>query len=286
MELSSGSEHTFLPHWASISASKALKIAIASWVAVALAGQWMFACYISIRYAIPIVQGDIESVNLGTHITGYVAGDTLGNLAYFSHLIPAALLSVGGILQLLPWIRKNYPLIHRWNGRMFMTLGLMGAISGLYLTWGRGSRLSDLGAIGITLNGLLIPVAIYFAWRYAITKRFDLHKRFAVHAFLLVNGVWTFRLYLMAWFIINQGANGNNDTLDGPADLAISFACYALPMLIAELVFWAQRQQANSKKWGVTFIMSVGCLLTLTGVIAATMFMWLPVINSALSSQS
>jgi hypothetical protein len=47
----------------------------------------------------------------------------------------------------------------RWNGRMFLTLGLLGALTGLYLTWVRGSRLSDIGSIGLTLNGLLILLA-------------------------------------------------------------------------------------------------------------------------------
>lgn len=60
--------------------------------------------------------------------------------------------------------------MHRWNGKLFLTLGLMGAVSGLYLTWICGARLSDVGYLGITLNAILIIITVFFAWRYASAK--------------------------------------------------------------------------------------------------------------------
>lgn len=259
-----------------VQAKQALHISVSVWLIIALIGQWFFATYVFVMYAFPIVTGHPEQVNVAAGITGYVVGDTLGNSMLFSHVIPAALLSVGGILQLLPFIRSKYPALHRWNGRLFLTLGLLGAISGLYLTWGRGSRLSDIGAVGISLNGILILVAVVMAWRYARAKQFASHQRWAIHAFLLINGVWFFRLNLMAWYVINQGSNGNTETLDGPMDIFLSFACYGLPMLIAEAVFWAKRQQQAIKIWTVMALTSVGGLITLIGVGAAIMLMWLP----------
>jgi hypothetical protein len=121
-----------------------------------------------------------------------VKDDTFGNAALFFYVIPAALLSVGGIIQLLPIVHRKFPVVHRWNGRMFLSLGLMGALFGLYLTWVRGARLSDVGAMGLTLNSILIVVAVVFAWRYAMAKQFDKHMRWAIHGFILVNGVWLF----------------------------------------------------------------------------------------------
>jgi hypothetical protein len=46
----------------------------------------------------------------------------------------------------------------------------MGAVSGLYLTWIYGARLSDVGYLGITLNAILIIITVFFAWRYASAK--------------------------------------------------------------------------------------------------------------------
>ncbi|MDN4502652.1 DUF2306 domain-containing protein [Alteromonadaceae bacterium BrNp21-10] len=263
-------------------AKQALHISVSAWVAIALIGQWFFASYVFVLYAFPIATGNAELVNLARPIMGYVAGDTFGNLMLFSHVIPAALLSVGGVLQLLPVIRKKYPAVHRWNGRMFLTLGLLGAISGLYLTWGRGARLSDVGSLGITLNGVLILVAAVMAWRYARAKQFNIHMRWAIHAFLLINGVWFFRLFLMGWYAVNQGSNGNSATLDGPMDLFFSFACYGIPMLIAEAVFWAKRQQLAFRVWAVSALTALGALITLIGIVAAVFMMWIPRISAVL----
>ena len=264
-------------------AKQFLHWSVSAWVLIALIGQWFFATYVFVMYVFPIVTNNPDLVNLTQPIIGYVKGDTFGNAALFSHVIPAALLSVGGIIQLLPIVRRKFPAVHRWNGRMFLTLGLLGALSGLYLTWVRGARLSDLGSLGISINGVLIIVAVVFAWRYATAKQFDLHMRWAIHAFLLVNGVWFFRLYLMAWYVANQGPNGNTSTIDGPMDIFLSFACYGIPMLIAECVFWAKRQKLDSKIWAITILTSIGTLITLLGVVAAIFMMWIPRISAAFS---
>ncbi|WP_339721667.1 DUF2306 domain-containing protein [uncultured Paraglaciecola sp.] len=264
------------------SAKQFLQISVSTWVVIALIGQWFFGTYVFVIYVFPIVTGDLELVNLSQPIIGYVKGDHFGNAALFSHVIPAALLSVGGIIQLVPIVRRKFAAVHRWNGRMFLTLGLMGAISGLYLTWIRGARLSDVGALGITLNGILIVVAVGFAWRYARARQFDLHMRWAIHAFILVNGVWFFRLYLMAWYMANQGPNGNTANIDGPTDIFLSFACYGIPMLIAESYFWAKRQKQAARIWMVVLLMTIGMLITLVGVLAAILVMWIPRIALAL----
>lgn len=263
-------------------AKQFLHWSVSAWVLIALIGQWFFASYVFVMYVFPIATGNPDLVNLTQPIIGYVKGDTFGNAALFSHVIPAALLSVGGIIQLLPIVRRKFPAVHRWNGRMFLTLGLLGALSGLYLTWVRGARLSDLGSLGISINGVLIIVAVIFAWRYATAKQFDFHMRWAIHAFLLVNGVWFFRLYLMAWYVANQGPNGNTSTIDGPMDIFLSFACYGIPMLIAECVFWAKRQNQASKIWATTVLTSTGTLITLLGVVAAIFMMWIPPISAVL----
>lgn len=259
-------------------ATRVLKGSVISWWLLALIGQWLFASYISVRYGGPVLSGNYAAVNQGNHIMGYQPGATTNNLMYFLHILPAILLSISGVLQLNPQIRQKLPVLHRWNGRVFMLLGISGALTGLYLTWISGSRLSTIGAIGITLNGLLIPLAIVMAWRYAVARNFTAHRRFAVHSFLLVNGVWSFRLYLYGWFVLNQGPNGNTRYLDGPADIFFSFACYVIPMLVAELVFWGQRQTSATRKYAVALVMIIGALLTLVGIVAVSMAAWLPVV--------
>lgn len=265
-------------------ADRTIVLFIKTWFAFAMLGQLFFATYILFRYGIPLYKGTPEEVNIGPNITGFIEGDFSGNSMLFIHVMGASLLSVCGMLQLFPQIRQKYPLFHRLNGRLFLIMGLAGALSGLYLTWLRGTRLDDIGAMGITLNGILIPIAIYYAWRYAIVGNINLHRRWAVHAFFLVNAVWTLRLFMMGWFLITQGGLGNTKNMDGPADIILSYACYLLPMLLAELYFWSERQSTASKKWLAAVGMGCGCVITIIGVSAAIYLMWLPRIGGVISN--
>lgn len=256
--------------------------AMTLWVGIIWLGQWLFAAYIFFQFLQPSLVGNLSAAQFSHMIKGHVAGDSFGNGVLILHVLPVFLLSAAGVLQLIPSIRTRFPTFHRWNGRVFLLLGLAGALTGLYLTWIRDARLSDLGALGITLNGLLIPVAIGFAWHYARARQFAKHRRWAVHAFILVNGVWSLRLLLMGWFMINQGANGNNATMDGPADIIFSYACYLLPMLVAEIYFAAERKKSAVFNGVVNSALMAAIAITLIGTVAAFIMMWWPRISAAI----
>lgn len=270
------------PMWMLPNAKTALNISVKSWFVVALCGQWAFALYILTIYTLTALNNlavtDFSpSPNL-KHATGHIL------ILFFVHVLPAVYLSMFGMLQLVPKIRSRYPRLHRVNGRLFFILGLTGAITGLYLQWSKGAQTNVSASLGTSLNGVLIIIAVLLAWRFALQKRFDLHKRAAVHAFLLVNGVWTFRLYLMGWYMVNQGPNGNTPRIDGPMDIFLSFACYLLPMLFAELVFFAQKQKRVARVWTSAAVMACGTIITLIGVVAAAAMMWSPRVLSVLDA--
>ncbi|MEW9798877.1 DUF2306 domain-containing protein [Alteromonas sp. CYL-A6] len=269
-----------LPLWLSGKSSTALLMR--GWVIAVLTGQWMFAVYIFAQFTWPTVTGAMSETTTAHMIKGFVNGDDVGNAVMLFHILPVMLLSLSGVLQLVPSLRQRYPAFHRLNGRFFLLIGLSGALTGLWLTWGRDTRLSDIGGLGVTLNGILIPVAVALAWHYAKARQFVQHQRFAIHAFILINGVWSFRLLLMGWFMVNQGPNGNNATLDGPMDLFLSFASYLLPMAIAEVYFWAQRRRSPISGLLVNSALLFAVATTATGVAAATLMMWWPRISAGL----
>ncbi|NVK56315.1 MAG: DUF2306 domain-containing protein [Alteromonadaceae bacterium] len=238
----------------------------------------MFAAYVFFMYAFTYTRGiDISELSPASGVKNLQGID---KAVLFTHITPAIYLALFGLFQLVPAIRNRYKAFHRLNGRIFLLLGLSGAFTGLYLQLGKGLTFSQ----GIVLNGLLIIIAVGCAWYYAVKKRFDLHQRWAIHAFILVNGVWTFRLYLMGWYLVNQGPNGNTPNVDGPMDIFLSFACYLLPMAIAELYFRTKKQTSQSQIWIGVVVMAMGALITLTGVIAATLMMWTPRILQVLAA--
>lgn len=257
-----------------------LTLAVKGWIIAALIGQWIFALYIFKQFALPMINGSIDESMYTYMIRGYINGDTFNNAMLLLHVVPVILINLNAFIQFLPGVRQRLPQLHRLNGRVYFIVGLMGAICGLYMTWITGSRLSVIGALGVTLNGVLILAAIFYAWKYARARQYAQHRRYAVHAFILINGVWTFRLYLMGWFMINQGPLGNNATLSGPADIILSFASYLLPMAVAELVMHAEKSDRSISLLTASIAVMIMLVITVFGTFAATMMMWGPRIVS------
>jgi hypothetical protein len=260
------------PAMLSKSASLALAWASRGWFLLAFAGQMLFALYICFEFGAQLWAGDFALFKQ-PNFHGQAYGGP-NNLILLAHVLLAAFLNCFGMLQLIPKLRKKMPWFHRWNGRLFLSFGLVTAVGGLYLAWGASARMSNTGAIGITFNGILIVMFALIAWHFARIKQFSQHRRMAVHAFMLVSGVWFFRLFLASWYLITQGGFGNSENLDGPADIAISFACYLLPMALAEAYFWAERQHTAAAKWGVAALIGLSSLLMAFGTVAATMIFW------------
>lgn len=273
--------HSSVPSIHSISKTWLLS-AIKIWIGAIFLGQWLFGLYIFAQFTMPWLSGQLDESQFIHMIRGYKNGETINNAVLLLHVIPVMLISLSATFQLVPMIRRRFPTFHRWNGRLFLAVGFFGAISGLYMTWGLGSRLSDLGSLGVTLNGILIPVFVFLAWRAAVNGKFSLHRRYAIHAFILINGVWSVRLYLMSWYMIHQGPFGNTRQIDGPADIAISFASYLLPMAVAELVFWAEKHRGAWSSLLASITVTLMALLTFLGVYAASTMMWIPRFQAAL----
>lgn len=246
-----------------------------AWFLVALASQWLFATYVAWTLVRPLMGADAASVDGSRLITGYIEGDATGNAILLGHVLAAAIINVLGLLQLVPALRRIVPSWHRWAGRTFMVLSLLAAISGFYMVWVRGSRLSDVSAVAITLNGILILLAVAMAWRLAMLRRFAEHRRWAIRAFLLISGVWMLRLGLMAWVIINKGPNGNTPRLDGAFDSFWVFGCYLVPLAIAELYFRAE-EGSRAIQFTAAGVLALSAVFTMLGTFGAFSFMWLP----------
>src|ERR1700730_11605203 len=119
-------------------AGTALKAATRFWFAVAFLGQLLFAFTVASFYGGAAVRGDFEAWNRSmTH--GYLPGDRMGNLAVAIHLLSAVIIILAGTIQLIPQIRNRAPLLHRWNGRLYLVTAFTISLAGLYMMWMRGT---------------------------------------------------------------------------------------------------------------------------------------------------
>lgn len=253
-----------------------LTAAARTWFVVALLGQWLFVIYVVGFYARAAWQGHVERWNqVLPH--GHVPGDTPGNLVVAAHLAFAVLIIVGGSVQVLTGVRRRFPRFHRMNGRIYFVSAFVMSLGGLIMVWTRGTVGGPPQAVAITINALLIMGCAIMTLRNALARRIDAHRRWALRLFLVVSGVWFFRIGLMFWIALNQGPVGfDPETFRGPALVALAFGQTLVPLAILELYFRAQRSPSTILRAGMAAVLGVLSLATAAGIAAAFFFMWLP----------
>lgn len=257
-------------------AERALPWAATAWCTVAVAGQLVFTAYVLRFYGGAAVAGEPQRWNkVLPH--GWVPGDTAANLLTGLHLLFTVLIIASAVVQLLPVVRRRAPGVHRWNGRFYVVSALLMACSGLLMAWTRKTVGDWPQHLAISLNGVLIIAFALMAWRLAVARRFEQHRRWALRLFLAVSGVWFFRIGLMAWIVLNRGPAGfDPKTFTGPFLSVLGFAQYLVPLAVLEAYF-RTREKAGVRS---RLVMAAGLggltLLTALGIGAATMIMWLP----------
>ncbi len=257
-------------------ANIALNLTVRLLFVVAVIGQLMFVYHIVSFYGGTAVQGEWEQWNTVLY-NGLIEGDWVGNFFLGLHVFLAAIITFGGPLQFIPQIRTQLPSLHRWNGRIYLLTAFVISFAGLYMIFTRGVIGGTVMKMGNTLNALLIMIFALMAWRTALARDFVAHRRWALRTFLMVSGVWFFRIGFGLWIFLNNGtAPGSTEELGGPFDMFLAFAHSLLPLAILELYL---HTKDHAGKLG-RFALSAG-LLVLAGALGAGIFMaamifWLP----------
>jgi len=259
----------------SITADKALSRAARFWFVVAVAGQWMFAYYIAVLYGGSALRGDWQVwSNRMSHGHGPA---TIGNVAMAVHLFLAAVITFGGPLQLIPWLRRRLPKFHRLNGRVYVVALFIATFAALYMVWFRGTAGDFSQHVGVSLDAVLIMIFAVLAARYAIARDLTTHRRWALRLFIAVSGVWFFRVGMMLWLVINRGPAGfNPKTFTGPFLTFWSFANYLLPLAVLELYLRTTNRSSSSARLAMATGLVVLTIAMSIGIVVATKVMWLP----------
>jgi hypothetical protein len=266
-------------HTAPDRAAAWLRRSVVAWAVVALAGQLVFAAYVLVFYGGAVLAGDPARWNQVLP-RGWQAGALLDNAVLAAHLLFTVIIVLGGLVQLLPVVRRRVPALHRWSGRLYLLAAAVLALGGLHLVWIRGGAAGDVSQhLAITANALIILAAAAMAWRAVRAGRVAEHRRWALRLFVAVAGVWFFRVFLMAWLGVFQAPVGfDPKTFSGPFLTALAWGVYALlPLPLLEAVLRAQRPgTAAALQWAVAALLLAVTLLMAFGVAIATLGMWGP----------
>jgi uncharacterized membrane protein len=123
-----------------------------------------------------------------------MVGNVLAKPWLWLHIAGAATALLVAPVQLLPWIRKRYPQVHRITGRVYVIGCLAGGTGGFIVAFG-----STAGPIATAGFALLAPTWIFVniqGWRAAVARRFTDHRQWMLRSFSLTFGAITLRLYL------------------------------------------------------------------------------------------
>jgi hypothetical protein len=236
-----------------------LSAAAAFWFAVMVIGQWIFVYYTAGFYAGATFSGDFAAWNRHPFVKGHVPGDTVGNLAFAAHVMLAIVITLGGTLQLVPQIRSRAAWLHRWNGRVFLLTSIVVGLAGFYMVWLREGAIAEFDDLIISFNGALILVFAALAWRSAAARDITSHRRWALRALMVVNGVFFLRLIFSGWILLTQSEPSPM------AFYAFEFASFLLPLAILELYLRARdgggpilRTTATAVVFGAATYMAIG----------------------------
>jgi len=258
----------------------ALNAAATLWFWVTLAGQWTFLYFIAAFYGLSTVSGNFADWNRNPFLShGYIAGDTMGNFAFAGHVLMAMVVVLGGTLQLVAQVRRRAAWLHRWNGRIFLTMAMLVAATGLVMDVTREIALEVLASnFAISFNGVLVLVLGTLTWRMAAARNYASHRRWALRTFLLANGVLFLRLGYMAWIIINQGPVGIAKGGGGWFDISWKLGSFLLPLLILEIYLRVKQSGGTSAKFATSVLLVASSVVTAIGAFGAFNVFWRPLL--------
>jgi len=264
-------------------ADAVLNAAARFWFVVAVIGQLIFAFAVASFYGLTALRGDYHGWRI-TH--GYIPGVTKGNLAVAMHLASAVIVMLAGAVQLVPQVRKRFPVFHRWNGRVYILTAVSLSLAGLYITWIRGSVGDFTEHIGSTINAILIWLCATFALRYALARNFKTHRRWALRLFMVVSASWFYRLaFFLTLLVFKRPIGFDPVTFTGPFPTGMIFAQYLFPLAVLEIYLRAQDSPGALRRMATAGMLFVLTLAMAAGIFAVTMVKWVPQVKAGFDSR-
>jgi uncharacterized membrane protein len=134
--------------------------------------------------------------NPGANLDAHFANHRALTLA---HVLPAMLFMVLGPLQFVRSLRSKHPQVHRWSGRIFLSMSAVVGLTGLTMAFGKTIGGLDEKA-AITLFGSFFLIALGKALWHALRREFAQHREWMIRGYAIGLAVATIRPIMGAFF--------------------------------------------------------------------------------------
>ncbi|TGL40364.1 DUF2306 domain-containing protein [Leptospira perdikensis] len=183
---------------------------------------------------VPGIAGFIRFTQLTTGV-----GYTVENQRFFNdpipvliHIVAVIFFSILGVFQFSPGLRKKYTSWHRISGRILVCMGLVSALSGLWLTifYPRVPTDGDW-LFGIRLVvGVWMTLCLVVGFSLILQKKITLHGHWMIRGYAIGMGAGTQVFTHLPWFLFVGG-----DPSGIPRDLMMG-AGWLINFLFAEWI--------------------------------------------------
>ncbi len=149
-----------------------------------------------------------------------------------THFIGGIIIMLIGPIQFIPYFRKN--IIHKWNGRIYLSCCLITSLAGLIFICVNGTVGGIVMDIAFATSGILLFTFGSITWYYGYYRKKDKHRNWAVRTFALGIAPLFYRiLYLFSYI-------GDYDPFEyefkGILDYIFDWTYFLLPLIVAEII--------------------------------------------------
>lgn len=247
-------------------------LVITVWTSAAL-----FGLYILAFYAAALYEDDMQRWNKvlpGLYNRNSVA--TTSGIGL--HFAAGGIILLLGSIQLIEKVRLRFPAVHRWIGRIYIVASLLAAAGGIAFIVLKGTIGGTAMDIGFGLYGALMFVAAVQTFRYAVTKRLELHRAWALRLYALAIGSWLYRMDYGFWLLLTDGL-GHKPYFTGPFDVIMFFFFYIPNLIVAEAFIRARKYNASALlRFSASIILFLATAFIMVGTYFFTVYYWGPAI--------
>lgn len=161
------------------------------------------------------------------------------NIGIFIHMLTGALITILAPIQLIPAIRRRFPRVHRWSGRVLVGCATITACGGLSYILLHGTIGGPHMSVAFAIYGALMLICAGQTIRYARAREWSAHGDWALRLFFLAIASWLYRVHYGIWVPLTDRAGMARD-FSGWFDQINLWAFYVPYLVILELTLLAR----------------------------------------------
>ncbi|WP_109806752.1 DUF2306 domain-containing protein [Sphingosinithalassobacter portus] len=255
----------------------ALRWSVRTFVATVWISAALFAAYILAGYVGAAVTGHAGDWNdLFPRL--YARRSLAANIGMGLHFALGAVLLLLGPIQLFTSIRTRWPRVHRWTGWVYASAAVVTGLGGTVYILGKGTIGGTAMDVAFAIYGLLMVVAAAQTVRFAVARRLEIHRAWAIRLFALAIGSWLYRMDYGFWMLF-AGRTGRTPQFDGPFDLFMLYWFFVPNLIVAEMFIRARRTTASATaQFAAAGVLSIATIFVALGTFFFTWKAWAPVV--------